>query len=119
MCRLLIVNIMLLVLLGCRSPLGEGLDLTLEDYYELSVGCFAEIKLRHYVVYRNPGKEVVGQIKNLRRDSFGLMVSPEGRIETHRQEWIKVWIYDGEKIVPLVLYDQDLDRLKLLVPRDK
>lgn len=114
MFRLMII-VILLVLAGCSPPpLGEPLDITLEDYDELPFVSLVEIELNQLVVYRNPGKEVVGKIMNLKSGGDGLIVTPEGEIRNHR--WIKIWIYDGNRFFRSKLYQDDLDRLRQLVP---
>ncbi len=115
MFRLMIV-MALLVLAGCSPPLGEPLDITLEDYDELPFGSLTGLQKDQYVIYRHHGVKVIGIVANLSRDGNGLIVTPEGDIQNHREERIKIWIYHGDGIYPCILHQENLDRLRQLVP---
>ncbi|MBU1149154.1 hypothetical protein KKI23_03625 [Patescibacteria group bacterium] len=115
--RWLVLGVLLLIAAGCSPPLGEPLDITLDDYDQVPFSNLAELRREQLVIYRHQDKEVIGKIANLRCDGYDLIVDPDGEIHNENQERIRVWIYDGDSILSRVIHQEDISCLVQLVLR--
>lgn len=116
--RWLTLAIMMFGLAGCAIQPADPPGICTEDYYRLPLSSLWQLQKDELVLYLDGDDEVVGVIAQIVRDPSGLMVDPKGRIQLDPLDWVKIWIYDGQRYYRYCLDDQDLGHCYQLLPKD-